>query len=663
MNTLNSCVEACVPKLRSKENRKNIYVTRHALKVKDKKNKLWRIQKETGDIIDKGRFSRCASDLRKLTRKLQENHECGIAANAKKHPKAFWRYVNSRLKSRSKIEDLRNDLGSLESDDVEKSQLLNKYFASVFTVENTAVLPDFETRYNGPHIERIMFTPHMVEDKLKKLKTDSSPGPDLLHPRVLAETASTIHDAASCLFQKSLDTGTLPQAWKLGNIVPIFKKGDKQEAGNYRPVSLTSVLCKTMESLIRDALLSHFTMNNLLSNNQHGFRPKRSCDTQLLEVLEEWTQSLEHKVPIDSVYLDFRKAFDAVPHERLLKKLEGYGVHGQLLQWIRSFLTGRQQRVMVGSSVSEWVPVTSGVPQGSVLGPLLFLAFINDLPDVVQSRMKIFADDTKLYRCIDSQNAQGSLQNDIRAVCEWSDRWQLPFNSGKCAVLHLGNRNASHVYALKDDPVRASAEERDLGIVVDSNLKFKQQARTAVAKANRILAVIRRSFVNINLHTLPGLYKTLVRPILEYANSVWGPWNREDQKLIERVQRRATRMVPTLRHREYVERLQALHLPSLYYRRRRGDMIRVYQLFNGGVDQDFQQFFTLDHNTRTRGHKWKILKPLATSRVRRNAFAIRVVSDWNGLPSSVVEASSVNHFKNKLDTHWAHLRHFVPHED
>lgn len=662
-NTLSVITAECVPIMRSRPNRKNIYMTSAALRLKNRKNQLWRVFRSSGDIIDRGRFAHCAAKLRKLTRQLQRNHEHRLALNAKENPKAFWKYVNSRLKTKSKVEDLRNPDGVLEASDEEKAMLLNSFFASVFTVEDLSRIPPFDVRCAEPFLEDLEIHPQRVALKLASMKKNGSPGPDLVHARILFEARDTLAIPLAQLFRSSLDSGRVPQDWKLGSIVPIHKKGDKHSPGNYRPVSLTAIPCKVMESIIRDELLGHLTLHNLLSPEQHGFRPKRSCDSQMLEMLDDWSRAMEANHAIDAVYMDFRKAFDSVPHARLLHKLYAYGVRGKVLNWIRAFLTDRRQRVVVGASESDWLPVLSGVPQGSVLGPVLFLVYINDLPDHVKSNVKIFADDTKLYTRANDSVTREMLQGDIDSLLEWSARWQLPFNVEKCSVLHIGSTNCNHVYTLSGAPLSSTGEERDLGVVMDSDLKFRQQAAIAVSKATRLLAVIRRSFANLDQTTLPRLYKAIVRPLVEYGNVSWGPFNRADQKLIERVQRRATRIVPTLRQAHYTDRLRALRLPSLYYRRRRGDMLKIFQLLHGGIDQDYAQFFHMDPNTRTRGHAWKLVKPNAVSRVRRNAFGCRAINDWNGLPPSVVGAQSLNEFKNRLDIHWAHIRYTIPDQD
>ena len=216
----------------------------------------------------------------------------------------------------------------------------------------------------------------------------------------------------------------------------------------------------------------------------------------------------------------------------------------------------------VNGAKSGWAAVTSGVPQGTVLGPLLFVVFVNDLPDVVSSSIKMFADDTKIYRSVSQASDICLLQSDLDALVEWSARWQLPFNHEKCKSLHLGRLNDRHVYHMGDTRLIQTAVEKDLGVQVDNCPKFREQAAAAISKASRILSVIHRSFANIDETTLPLLFRTLVRPHLEYANTVWGPFNREDQRRVERVQRRATKLVASIRDRPYEERLR----PSIYRR-------------------------------------------------------------------------------------------------
>ena len=251
-----------------------------------------------------------------------------------------------------------------------------------------------------------------------------------------------------------------------------------------------------------------------------------------------------------------------------------------------------------------------------------------------------------------TSSQQDILQTDLDSLSLWSAKWQLPFNEGKCTSLHLGSNNSLRCYTLNSKPIKSVPEERDLGIIIDSSLKFRSQAAAAIARASRMLGVVRRVFSNLDSETLPLLYKALVRPHLEYGNLIWGPFNRADQLALERVQRRATRYVESVAHLSYSDRLKALKLPSLMYRRRRGDMIWMYNIMTGRSGLRDDLLFAPATLSTTRGHSLKIQKPEALSRERRNHLASRAVNDWNSLPEWVVSSPSTNTFKNNLDRHW-----------
>ena len=660
--TLNELISRCIPPAKPKPRRKNLYINQEAIRLKKKKRILWHRYSRSQDVLAHARYVRCRNDLRRLTRNLRRQFEQSLADNIRENAKGFWRYVNSRMKSKSRVDALL-DNGALVCDDEGKASVLNNFFSSVFTIEDVVNIPVPVHVFDGPVLEDVDVSADVIAGKLGNLKPCSAPGPDGLHPRILREVAEPLSVQLSRVFRQSLDSGRLPAEWKSGDIVPIFKKGDKQSPGNYRPVSLTCVMCKVMESIIRDKLMDHMTVTGQLHNAQHGFRPKRSCSSQLLVTLEEWSRAVENGDPVDVIYCDFAKAFDSVPHKRLLRKLQASGVEGRLLRWIEAFLSDRCQRVVLNGTRSSWASVLSGVPQGSVLGPLLFVIFVNDLPGVVQNSIQLFADDTKIYASVRNASGTQSLQCDIDALVRWSAQWQLPFNASKCKSMHIGPGNNRNVYSMDGAMLAQTSVEKDLGVQLDDSLKFREHAAAAVAKGFQILSVIRRSFLSLDRTTLPLLYKSLVRPHLEFGNLIWGPHNRADQQQVERVQRRATKLVPELRCQPYTVRLRELGLPSLYYRRRRGDMLTVYQLLHSGIDMDPAFLFKPSEVRFTRGHPWKLAKPRAESRVRRQAFSTRVINDWNGLPLGVVEASSINQFKARLDAHWASTQYDVhPHD-
>ncbi len=332
-----------------------------------------------------------------------------------------------------------------------------------------------------------------------------------------------------------------------------------------------------LESLLRDEMMNFMFANNLFSSVQHGFLEARSCMTQLIAVMDKWSEMIEEGGSIDTVYLDFQKAFDTVPHQRLFKKLQSYGISGSLLAWIQAFLTNRRQRVMVDGGYSSWKSVSSGIPQGSILGPFLFVVFINDLPDYLSNMVYMFADDTKVFAKVTDDGEQQSLQEDLDSLVEWSSTWQLNFNISKCKVMHLGSDNNHYTYHMGHDPqinqLETTSVEKDLGVHIDKDLTFDHHIRESVKAANKTLGLIRRTYQHLDTETLRTLYVALVRPKLEYGNVVWSPRLQSHIDELERVQRRATKLVSTLKDKSYVEHLQALKLPSLAYRRMRGDAI------------------------------------------------------------------------------------------
>jgi ribonuclease P/MRP protein subunit RPP40 len=422
-------------------------------------------------------------------------------------------------------------------------------------------------------------------------------------------------------------------------------------------VSLTAVACKVMESIVGDHTVDHMKQNKLFSNSQHSFIGGRSCMSQLISVLEEWTQTLDEGGKIDAIYMDFMKAFDTVPHRRLLVKMQSYGIHGEVLTWVEAFLSGRQQRVVVNGAMSTWANVTSGIPQRSVLGPILFVIFINDLPDMVPCTARLFADDTKAYKAISSINDCVELQRDLDEMQKWATEWQMRFHLDKCKVLRIGRGHPDFQYTMckQGEPphtLEESSVEKDLGVFVDNQLSFSKHIQEAISKTNRLLGVIRRTYKFLDEVSWNLLYKGLVRPKLEYGVTVWSPRLQRDIDGIENIQRRATKMIPGFKDLSYEERLQRLRLPTLVYRRLRGDMIEVFKYMNNYYDVQVDGIFKRAISTRTRGHSKKIFKQSSNRPLRSHFFSQRVVDRWNNLPETVVEAPSLNAFKNRLDSHW-----------
>jgi hypothetical protein len=307
---------------------------------------------------------------------------------------------------------------------------LNEFFASVFIKDGSTVEDlNEECATKCPHPS---FNKSIILKHLNNLNTQKSVGPDKVHPKVLKECAKSLSFPLSLIFEKSFVTGSIPKLWSCANVVPLFKKGNKLDPTNYRPVSLTSIVCKIRERIIRDQMMVYLVENNLISKEQHGFVNNKNCITNLLETLDLITQAFGEDYSIDILFLDFAKAFDSVSHVKLLKKLFGLGFVSFMLNWCKAFLSNRVQRVVIGENISSWKKVTSGVPQGSVLGPLLFVIFINDLSKKIIKDTKLYADDTKVISINRCQDDSKLLQEDINTLVKWSEEWLIKFNESKC---------------------------------------------------------------------------------------------------------------------------------------------------------------------------------------------------------------------------------------
>lgn len=585
-------------------------------------------------------------------------YENDIANESKVNPKKLWKYVKSKTKVKTAISPLNNKkTGKLTENEKEQAEVLANQFASVMVEEPEGDVPRIPNKeLKTPPLDSITVTEEMVLRKLNSLDTSKSPGPDEIHPRVLKEVAASIAPALTILYNNTLKSHNVPDDWRTALITALFKKGDKSDPGNYRPVSLTCIICKILESIIYDHIVQHMIENSLFSKSQYGFIRKRSAALQLMNVLELWCNILDENGVIDDINMDFQKAFDTVPHRRLLGKLESHGITGDVLQWIEAFLKNRKQRVVINGHRSEWTTVISGVPQGSVIAALLFVIFINDLPENIKSQLFMFADDCKFFRQILSNEDTEIMQEDLDTLHEWSKKWLLKFHPEKCVNLRisLNKQPEVHTYHLGNNELKNVEEVKDLGIIVDSKLKFQKHTSTKVNKANQIWGTIKRTFKHMNSYIFKKLFCAHVRSHLEYAIQFWAPYLRKDVNQIESVQRRATKYIPGYKDRSYTQILKDLDLPTLAYRRLRGSMIEVYKIFNTYDKEVTAKLITRE--TSTRGHNYKIFtKAAKRHHPKHHSFHHRIVNPWNSLPVEVVNSPTLDTFKNRLDKHWSNL--------
>ena len=436
--------------------------------------------------------------------------------------------------------------------------------------------------------------------------------------------------------------------------MPIHKGRSKAIMSNYRPVALTSAICKVMEKILCSAIMSFLMRNNLISPQQHGFVRGRSYQTNVMLCLEKWTEILDEGMSVDVAYFDYAKAFDKVSHRLLKQKLKLYGIGGKLFGWLETWLGERKQRVVVGDAKSPWLEVVSGTTQGTVLGFLLFLIFINDLPKKCglghESRIMLLADDTKTYQKIEEgreRESQRELQERVDSIASWAQEWKMEINPGKSKIMHLGKNNPCLPYYVNETEIRPVTAEKDIGFWITDDLSTKTHIQKARGKALGEISRIKRNFSYIDKMAFCVLYNQRIRPHLDYGMIACPPESAAEAKLLERVQGKATALVHGLRGLNAEERRKELGLMTLEERRERGDLIEVYKILKGLTRIDPSEFWEV----RDARNGVRLVKELASNgkKQRQGFFSYRVIQKWNLLPMEMKTAPSLESFKNRLD--------------
>ena len=448
-----------------------------------------------------------------------------------------------------------------------------------------------------PTMSDIIITVNGVSKQLSKLNPGKAAGPDNLTSRILKELHSEIAPILTDIFNSSLLEGAVPKEWKNANVTPVYKKGPKSKPENYRPISLTCVCCKVLEHIITSNIMAHLDRNNLLFQNQHGFRSRVSCETQLIQFTQGLYDTLNKQGgQADVIVMDFSKAFDKVDHQRLLLKLHRLGINTGVITWIQSFLSGRSQRVVLDGETSDACPVLSGVPQGSVLGPCLFLMYINDMPENIQSNIRLFADDTIMYLTITNQSDCQDLQRDLSKLEIWEREWLMAFNPDKCEVIRITKAQDPVIfdYQLHGITLQTTKNAKYLGRNISDDLTWSRHINQTAAKGNNTLKFIKRNIQTHNSKIKETAYKTYVRPLLEYSSSVWDPWQKKYIKSLEMVQHRAVRYM----FNDYgttssvTAMLNKLSLPTLENRRKISSLVMFYKINTGLVRISLPPYIT-----------------------------------------------------------------------
>ena len=618
------------------------------------------------------RTEKIMAELREISVKVKERYnekarekERKVADAIKLNPKFFYSHVKQHSKVKSSVAPLERPDGSLTVDPVEKAELLQLQFSSVFSDPADVSIEKAVGNIDdlGEILCDLEFSPESILGALKEIKPHSASPPDCIPAVVLKRCCNSLSYPIWLLWSASFSNSSVPSCLKLQYITPIFKKGVKSKQENYRPVSITSHLTKVFEKLVKQSVVSHLDHFELHSENQHGFRKGRSTMSQLLTHIDFVLGELCAGREVDVVYLDFSKAFDRVDIDILLAKLSRYGVGGKILEWIRAWIKGRHQCVVVDGVASTWIEVLSGVAQGSVLGPLLFLIYILDLEDVLNGSLSLtFADDTKLSKGVSDVTDHDILQQDILCAAEWAAKNNMLLHESKFQLLSYRLNQSALVRNLPFTAelsfyttatgcmILPEDHVRDLGVILSADGSWSKHISGIVRKASLLSGWVFSVFRDRSPEIMLQLYKTMVRPLLEYCCLVWCPSGVGDIKAIENVQRCFTRRLDGMKGLDYWARLKELKLMSLQRRRQRYMLIHVWKTYQELVPNSADLVF--QRNPRLGVRIVPPPFPYWAEPKRANqfhhSFGSRAARLWNRIPASVNSCVSLSGFKSEL---------------
>ena len=537
----------------------------------------------------------------------------------------------------------------------EKANLLNNFFASQQTIpSNIPVLPNLVLETNAT-LSTVIATENEILKILNSLDKKKATGPDGISNTLLKETATSIAKPLTNLANKSFETGKFPNCWKKANISPIYKKNNKEHKENYRPVSLLDNLGKILERIVFKRLYEYCKSNNLLTWRNSGFKELDSTINQLVFISNQIYKALEEGHDVCIVYLDVSKAFDKIWHDGLIFKLKQIGIKGALLEWIKDYLAGRQQRVVINGQFSEWCIIKAGVPQGSILGPLLFIIFVNNITNFIQSNIFLFADDTSLFRELHSPADITILNNDLQLLNNWSKQWLVTFNAKKTVYTIISRKKNKIDYpniVLDGVIIQKVNTHCHLGISISSDFTWEEHIRNLSVKASKSLGMLWKLSNDLPRNCLENIYITCIRPIMEYGSQIFDNSPACHLKLLENVQRRAallcTKALPATHHNVL---LADLGWPTLSKRRKHQRLCLLFKIRNNLTQPYLRTIcppIVGDDSKYNLRNNNDIRIPKCRTVAYQNSFLPSTVHDWNDLNQNIRNSRSLDIFKNNL---------------
>ena len=652
----------CIPNRRVKiRPHDKPYYNSYLRRLKRKQDRLHNKAKKLNTPVHWSSFREARNKYNRELENAENEYNLSLSAKLENKdlssPKTWWKIVKDFLgyKSNVSLPPIKN--GDLEYfDNTDKANAFNEFFLSHSNIDaSSAQLPN-QYYHTNNRLSNLMLTEDEVCDILKCIDTSKATGPDSISPKMLKEAGRCIVPSLTRLFNMSLNTSSFPQQWKNANVNPLHKKNDKSVINNYRPISLLSCLGKIFERLVFKHVFNFFRENLLISIHQSGFTPGDSTVNQLVQIYHLLCEALDKKKDVRIVFFDISKAFDRVWHKGLLFKLKANGIEGPLLTWFENYLTNRKQRVVVGSCASEWGTIKAGVPQGSVLGPLLFLIYINDITSEVTSNIKLFADDTTIYVTVDDPaQASDQLNRDLDSISNWAHQWLVTFSPPKTEsmLITFKTRNQPHPPLFLENAKIVEVNcHKHLGVTLTNDLTWKDHIPNIVKTAGENVDLMSRLMYKLDRKTLQTMYFSFVRPKLEYANIVWSNLNQTQSLQVELIQKRAGRIVSGAIKGTKTEVIyEELGWDSLCSRREQQCILFMHKVVNGLVPKYLQDLLPdtvgeeTTYNLRNCGNFRNI--PARTTTFYKTLIP-NAVRSWNLLDPDLKMIHDHVHFKNEF---------------
>ena len=608
------------------------------------------------------------NEIKKSYDEWNQEKENKLINNISEDPKAFYKYAKSKSKIESGIGPLEDENGECTSKPEQMAEILRAQYEKVFSTPKPEFIVENNKEFfktsedDSDALTDLEIHEEDIEEAIGLLRTGSSAGPDKVHAKWLKETKEAIKKPLCLILRKSLNEGIFPTELKVAEITPIYKSKEKSQAKNYRPVSLTSNIAKIFERVVRKTVVKHLESKNLLNNDQHGFRQGRSCLSQLLAHIDKVTDKVIEEGNADVVYLDFQKAFDKCDHNLLKHKLKEVKIKGKMGVWLSNFLQERFQRVKVGKKRSKMSKVISGVPQGTVLGPIIFLILINNINDSVNKDIVstgIFADDTLLTAKISNESDVENFQEELNKIYQWETNNNMKFNSEKFELMRYGNNEElknSTDYFTPDftDIIERKMETRDLGIQMNEDLSFKSHIELTRKKIKQKIGWILRSFQTRTPQFMKKVWKSLILPHADYGCQVWyTPDHLGEISTLEELQRNYTKRITGQKQNNYWQRLENLRIYSLQRRYERYFILYTWKILEGMVPDCGIKVLISDRRGR-----YCPLPPLPKTRsklinLKEQTFQIWGPKLFNCLPSQLrnMTGCGIDKFKACLDNY------------